>query len=294
MKYRGLFVGLTTIDIQYYVDSFPLSNTKVKTKAPDFFVGGPATNAAVAFSKLNNGAFLSTPGGDNSFKTFCKDDFEQTRVTHFDIVGKQNTNPVIASVITSTDSGDRNIFTHNPENINSEITPKELFENTNPEILLLDGFYPKFSIECAKLAKAKGIPVIVDGGSWKPQYNDLLEYTGAIICSEDFYPPHCSNTKQIVTFLQSKNIRNIAISRGEKNILYYTKNNGGEVTIQKINVVDTLGAGDFLHGAFCYYYLEKDDFRDALISASQVATFSCRYHGTRKWLKTFKLDNCIC
>lgn len=139
MQYRGLFIGLTTIDIQYYVDSFPASNTKIKTEAPEFFVGGPATNAAVAFSKLNNGTFLSSPVGENPFKLFCQKDFDQTGITHFDIVEEQNAKPVIASVITSIDSGDRNIFTHHPETLNPEITPNELFEITAPQILLLDG-----------------------------------------------------------------------------------------------------------------------------------------------------------
>jgi len=288
MQFNGLFIGLTTIDIQYFVNTFPKSNKKVKTVAPDVLVGGPATNAAVAFSKLNNGAFLSSPIGENPFKLFCREDFNQNGLTHFDIVEKQNTNPVIASVITSIESGDRNIFTHHPETINPEITPKELFENTAPEILLLDGFYPEFSIECAKLAKAHDIPVIIDGGSWKPQYNVLLEFTDVIICSRDFYPPNCGSTKQVINFLQNKNIKNIAISRGEKDILFHTINNRGVVSVSKTEVVDTLGAGDFLHGAFCFYYLEKNDFQDALKKASQIASFSCQYKGTRDWLKLLK------
>ena len=53
MKKNGLFLGLTTIDIQYFVDSFPASNVKVKTHPPEIMVGGPATNAAVAFAHLN-------------------------------------------------------------------------------------------------------------------------------------------------------------------------------------------------------------------------------------------------
>lgn len=211
MQYRGLFVGLTTIDIQYHVDSFPESNKKLKTNAPEILVGGPATNAAIIFSKLNGGVFLASPVGQNPFQSFCYEDFSKNQLTHFDLLNKQNANPVIASVITSESSGDRNIFTHNPERINSVISPLELFEKTKPEILLVDSFYPEFSIECAKLAKAKNIPVIVDGGSWKPQYNLLLDDTDVVICSNDFYPPGCYNSKQVVEYLQSKKVMNIAI-----------------------------------------------------------------------------------
>jgi sugar/nucleoside kinase (ribokinase family) len=288
MQYRGLFVGLTTIDIQYHVETFPASNRKVKTPAPEILVGGPATNAAIAFSKLNEGAFLASPVGINPFQSFCADDFKCTNLTHFDLVEQKNANPIIASVITSEITGDRNIFSHHPEKISSEISAKELLDKTNPEILLIDSFYPEFSIECARIAKEKNIPVVVDGGSWKPQYNLLLEYTDIIICSNDFYPPGCNNSKQVIEFLKLKKVMNIAISRGENSILFDNVKNRGEVSICKTYLADTLGAGDFLHGAFCYYYLKSKDFKFALNKASKIASFSCGHKGTREWLKRLK------
>jgi len=38
-QFRGLFAGLTTIDIQYFVDVFPSSNKKVKTALPKITSG---------------------------------------------------------------------------------------------------------------------------------------------------------------------------------------------------------------------------------------------------------------
>jgi sugar/nucleoside kinase (ribokinase family) len=99
MKYRALFIGLTTIDIQYFVDEFPEPNRKIKTKPPELFVGGPATNAAVAFAKLNKGVFLATPIGKNGFTSVVQDDFKRNQISHFDLAGNQSFNPVIASVI---------------------------------------------------------------------------------------------------------------------------------------------------------------------------------------------------
>ncbi|SHE37253.1 pfkB family carbohydrate kinase [Mariniphaga anaerophila] len=123
MKYRGLFIGLTTIDIQYFVEQFPEPNKKVKTKSPDILVGGPAANAAVAFAHLNNGAFFASAFGNNSFDAFVREDFEETRVQFTDLIGMQKKNPVLASVITSGQNGDRNIFTHSPDAISPELSP---------------------------------------------------------------------------------------------------------------------------------------------------------------------------
>jgi sugar/nucleoside kinase (ribokinase family) len=47
--------------------------------------------------------------------------------------------------------------------------------------------------------------------------------------------------------------------------------------------VDTLGAGDVLHGAFCHYFALEPDFEGALRQASEIATRSCQTLGTRAW-----------
>lgn len=286
MQYRGLFIGLTTVDIQYFADKFPKRNVKIKTTAPDILVGGPATNAAVAFSKLNKGAHLATVVGENSFTSFIQNDFQATQLQFADLVGKQKINPIVASVVTSA-NGDRNIFTHNPPQITPNVSAGELFDKVQPQIVMIDGFYPEFSLNCAKLARKQNIPVVADCGSWKPQYQDLLQYTDVAICSADFFPPECSEMAEIFNYIENLGVINIAISRGEQNIVLQENGIKNEVAVRKVQVLDTLGAGDFLHGAFCYYFVHESDFTEALSKASKLSSFSCTYKGTRQWLNKF-------
>lgn len=98
-NFRGLFVGLNTIDIQYFVDSFQAANKKVKTTPPEILVGVPATNAAVAFSYLNKNAFLITATGNNSFLAFIENDFKSIGIQHFDLTGNQQKNQVIFCMV---------------------------------------------------------------------------------------------------------------------------------------------------------------------------------------------------
>jgi sugar/nucleoside kinase (ribokinase family) len=287
MKYNALFIGLTTIDIQYFVNEFPETNTKIKTNPPDILVGGPACNASVAFSLLNKGTYLATVVGGNSFSSFIKRDFNSNNIYVFDIGSGQDIEPVVASVVTSK-NGDRNIFTHNPSEILTNTNIAKVFTYVKPEIVLLDGFYPEFSIACAKFARNLGIPVVIDCGSWKPQYKKLLPHADIAICSADFYPPKCKGSTQVFNYVKSLGVKQIAISRGNKNILLQNAEDFCEITIRKLKVADTLGAGDFLHGAFCYYYLEEKNIKYALRKASEMATFSCQYKGTREWMKFWK------
>ncbi|MBN2773614.1 MAG: hypothetical protein JXR31_05155 [Prolixibacteraceae bacterium] len=161
---NALFIGLTTIDIHYFVDEFPVSNVKIKAVPPDIISGGPATNAAAAFSFLNGSANLVSAIGDSPFKQMIEEDLKKNNIQHFDLVGQKRFHPVLATVVTSK-NGDRNIFTHNPENIVSEIDAKKLLEEINPQIIMADGFFPEFTLEVLKIAKTKKIPVILDAGS---------------------------------------------------------------------------------------------------------------------------------
>lgn len=285
MQYNGLFIGLTTIDIQYFVDVYPGSNQKVKTNPPEILVGGPATNAAVAFSKLNSGAHLVSPSGNNSFSEFIKKDIVKTGISHTDPIKSQNKNAVLATVITSENNGDRTVYSHHPEPLNTDFQLNKLFTNVKPQIVLLDGFYPEIAISSARMASEKQIPVVLDCGSWKPQLEQLIPLTDVVICSEDFYPPGCSKTADTINYLEEQNVKYSAVSRGGKDILTCVNGMRGKIAIEQVNVKDTLGAGDFLHGAFCFFYLsEKGDFNSALTKAAAVATQSCKYRGTREWL----------
>ncbi|MFM8008533.1 MAG: PfkB family carbohydrate kinase, partial [Dolichospermum sp.] len=83
--------------------------------------------------------------------------------------------------------------------------------------------------------------------------------------------------------LRKFNIPHIAITQGEKPIQYLTNNVRNSINVPKIQPVDTLGAGDIFHGAFCHYILENS-FVQALTLAANTAAKACQYFGTRNWL----------
>jgi sugar/nucleoside kinase (ribokinase family) len=68
MTCRGLFVGLTTMDLIQRVDHHPGVNEKVVAQRSDLAAGGPAAIAAVTFSALGGRSVLlsSKPGGDKA------------------------------------------------------------------------------------------------------------------------------------------------------------------------------------------------------------------------------------
>ena len=75
---RGLFVGVTTMDLVYPFPGFPEENTKNKTDGLLIDIGGPATNAAFAFTVLGGEATLVSMVGQNPMSLFIKDRLQST------------------------------------------------------------------------------------------------------------------------------------------------------------------------------------------------------------------------
>jgi sugar/nucleoside kinase (ribokinase family) len=240
MNNRVLFIGLTTLDIQYFLESFPLPNTKHKTKAPLIAAGGPAANAAITYAWLGGKPDFFTCIGLNPFTDFLINDFEKHGVKTTDLLTKHPYQPIVATVITNTTNSDRTIITHHPDIVNIETELLEI-DFTCYDFVFIDGFYPEIAIPICKRARSLGITVVLDGGSWKPQTPSLLPFVDVAICSENFVPSGCSSYREIIDFTMKQGVQLMAITRGGESIV----TNLGEVKIERV------GGGRFAWGRRC-------------------------------------------
>ncbi|MCS6815432.1 MAG: PfkB family carbohydrate kinase, partial [Cyanobacteria bacterium] len=87
----------------------------------------------------------------------------------------------------------------------------------------------------------------------------------------------------VVAYLRTLAVPHIAITNGADPIQFYTNALAGTIPVPVVAVVDTLGAGDIFHGAFCHYILSAD-FTTALQKAATIASSTCTSFGTRQWL----------
>lgn len=285
---KAIFIGLNTVDLQFFIDGFPRSNTKTKAKNNEIAAGGPATNAAIACSFLGAETTLITPIGKHSLSRFITDDILKHKVRLIDPIEDIESKPVFASIITDEINGERTVFSYHPER-NEKLLLEELQleELGNYNIALFDGFYPELSTSLAKQLQKAGVTTLLDGGSWKPGIEELLPFIDIAICSNDFIAPEAKTLYETANTLANYGIHQIAFTRGEKSILSFITNHYKEITVPNVNVKDTLGAGDIFHGAFCYYYAFQPNFEQALQNASSIAAISCKHRGTRSWMKNF-------
>jgi sugar/nucleoside kinase (ribokinase family) len=298
MTHRGLFVGLTTLDLMYGVAGLPQANEKQVATDLAIAAGGPATNAAVAFRHLGNQAVLLSAVGQHPLVELVRSDLGAQQVELRDLASARTEPPPLSSILVTQSTGDRAVVSRNA--VDLQVSAEQFgaiglasIHLETMDIILVDGHQMAVSVAIAQRARQCNIPVVLDGGSWKPGLEALLPWIDYAICSANFLPPGCTTTSEVLPYLmQSLNgagrsgLRSpcLAITHGGQPIEYVQSGQFGKVSVPVIQPVDTLGAGDIFHGAFCHAILQTS-FVDALQQAAAIAALSCQSFGTREWLQ---------
>lgn len=268
---KALFVGLCTKDILYYTDDLPAHNHKSKTEDFATYIGGPAANAAITYAVLGGDATLATCLGNSTESRAMIEELKGYGVKVLNYA-EYDTIPNTACIVVSGD-GKRTILSGQHK---FEVNCK--YDLNDYDFVLFDCNQQEISLDIlADLELSEGKTVVLDAGSYKPNVEMFLEKADVVIASEDFKDA-AGNT----IFEMDCNASHKAITRGERPILY----GGKELFVEQVQAVDTLGAGDIFHGAFCYGYFEKGySCEEALIFAGKVASESVKYRGPREWMK---------
>lgn len=280
---HGLFVGLVTLDLIYLAESAPKNNQKIVAADYTVAAGGPSTNAAVTFSHLGNQATVLGVLGSHPMTQLIRQDLANYEVAIADLDPNHTAAPPVSSIIVTQGTGERAVVSINA--VKTQATdasiPSDILQNI--DIVLIDGHQMAVSYAIAQIAKDKNIPIAIDGGSWKPGFEKILPFVDYAICSANFHPPDSHITSEVFAYLRHLGIPHIAITHGEKPIQYLSCGDTGSVDVPSIQAIDTLGAGDIFHGAFCHYILQGS-FPEALAQASNIAGKACQFFGTRRWM----------
>lgn len=283
MAATGLFVGLVTLDVIYQTPTPLGANEKRVADAVTLAAGGPATNAAVTFQALGGTAQLVAALGRHPLGTLVCQDLAQQGVTFHDVTPERTDPPPFSSIVVTACNGDRAVISRNAVGRSPDGAglPEGLLAPA--DVVLVDGHQIALGRLAAHQARQRGIPVVVDAGSWKPGFDTLLPLATVVIASQGFRPPGCATVEAAIAYLRQLAIPHIAVTQGAGPILVAQGDRIRSLAVPPCAVVDTLGAGDIFHGAFCHYYRDHG-FEAALHLAMPVAARACQSFGTRAWL----------
>ncbi|WP_203983824.1 PfkB family carbohydrate kinase [Sphaerisporangium rufum] len=306
MTIGALFAGLCTFDLVQSVARMPGANEKVTALRQAVAAGGPAANAAVTFARLGGSATLVSAVGAHPLAAGIRADLAAEGVRLADVTPDDPEPPAISTIMVTRGSGDRAVVSVNAAHRRVR-PPAELPALVAASrVVHLDGHHPGLALAAARHARDAARPVVLDGGSWKPGTAELLPLVDVAVVSADFRPPGAP--ADVLAFLHAAGVRFAAVTAGPAPIRWRGERGTGQVPVPAVPVVDTLGAGDVLHGALTFALaraltgdhgpgcapeggpggevgggLDDARFAAALEFAVPVAGAACASFGTRAW-----------
>ena len=277
---RILCAGILVLDEVFRVKVIPQPDTKVE--AEDFFIvnGGCAANAAVAIARLGGRAMLASPlggpagkddNGDRVLAALARESIDTSACQRVDGLSTG------LSAIFVDARGDRTIVTYRDKRI-ATVAPRDPEAiTTAADLVLADNRYPQFVRPICEAARRRNIRVVLDADKATAADDPLFR-----IASHAVFSTECLSATTGTSDLADglKRIAQhtdafLAVSNGPNDILYLEEGSVRHLPVFEIRAVDTLAAGDALHGGFALALAEGRSEAEALRFGAAVAGLKC-------------------
>jgi sulfofructose kinase len=280
MSRRVLCAGIAVLDHVYQLEKFPLPGTK--TRARDFALvgGGCAANAAVAIARLGGAAALAAPLGDDAVGDQILAGLAAEGVdcsASIRVAGA--TSPISAILVDA--SGERMIVNRRDEGLSAARLdhPELLLEGF--DAVLADNRFGRFVLPLCRAARARGLPVVLDGDRPTVATDELLTACTHIVFAADGLRATAGfdDLRGALQEIALKTPAFLAVTDGERGVLWLDGEQVRERAAHEVRVVDTLGAGDVFHGAFALALAEGQNVADIIEFANAAAAVKCTRFG---------------
>ncbi|MBN0040179.1 carbohydrate kinase [Cellulosimicrobium cellulans] len=282
--------GLVTLDVVQVVDALPRPDEKIVARSVSATFGGPAANAAATAVALGVPTRLVTAVGDGPFAELVRRELADCGVEVVDAAdGTTGGRLAVSTVLVTRATGERAVVSTNASGfgdlaVRAATGGRGLLDGVGPsDVVLLDGHLPGLALTVAREARERGAAVVLDGGSWKPDAAEMIGSCDAVVVSADFRPPGIE-ARDVLAAVAALGPRFVARTRGPRPVEVLDAGERYDVVVPRPErVVDTLGAGDVVHGAFAAAAARGASWRVALEQAVVVASRSVAHPGARGW-----------
>ena len=288
-------------DVHCAMESFiPFSENYANDKSR--FIGGKGINVSRALNSLGiESEAICVIGKENGEDFLNQANQEGLRITPVFAKGCIRENLTIHS----TDKKETRISFEGFE-CSEEILKKvgSLIEADKDTIVAFCGRLPKgisktSAVEFLKGIRNKGAFLVVDCNSFN--LAELCEIKPSLIKPNETEILQFSNGESLIDtakMLNSKGIKHVIISCGSDGGIYASNTLCAKISVPKINVVSTIGAGDSTIAGFIYSLYNGKSITDSLIFGFSTGSAACLTEGTTppketqilKIIKDVKLD----
>ena len=275
-----LCAGIAVVDMLFRVETFP--RPEVKTQASEFRTvnGGNAANAAVAIAHLGARASFSGPlgadmAGDTFLKLAARQDIDCSACPRLTEV------PTSVSAICIDARGERAIANFRDERLAAARPANPAALVAGVDAVIADNRFPGYVRDICAAARARGIPVVLDADEPRHDSNTLFDRVTHVVFSAEGLRATAGTDSLgrglIDLSRQTKSF--LAVTDGANDVLWLDNGELRQIPAFRVDVVDTLGAGDTFHGAFTLMLAEGMAERPAMRFAAATAALKCTRYG---------------
>lgn len=277
-------VGLNATDTLILVPRFPAYAGKEPFVEEMSSPGGQVASAMVACAKLGlRTKYIGTVGDDERGRI----QMESLRGTGIDlehVVVRKGCANQSAYIVIDQSTGERTVFWRRPDCLRlepAEITPEMI---TCSKLLHIDGHDTAAVGKAAAIARANGIPVTVDVDTVYHGFDKVLPNVDYLVTSSEFpvrWTGEGDPFRALIMIQEEYGMKVAAMTLGAFGSIARMEGKFSYSPAFVVNCVDTTGAGDVFHGAFCYGVLQNMSLADTLELSNAMAALNCTAIGAR-------------
>ena len=277
-------VGLNATDTLLVVPHFPAYAGKVPFQEEVVSPGGQVASALVACARLGlRTKYIGTVGDDERGRI----QLESLRVEGVDIEHVQlrrNCANQSAYIVIDRSTGERTVLWRRDDGLRidpEQILPEQI---ACARLLHIDGHDTPAVARAAAIARGLGIPVTVDVDTVYHGFDRVLPNVDYLVASSEFptaWTGQDDPFKALELMQREYGMKVVAMTLGAHGALARENGEFFYSPAFVVNCVDTTGAGDVFHGAFCYAVLQEMPMRDALEFSNAMAALNCTALGAR-------------
>lgn len=277
-------VGLNATDTLILLPKFPAYAGKIAFDGEILSPGGQVASAMVTCAHLGlRVKYIGTVGDDERGRVQIAS-LSDTGINLDDVEIRSGCPNQTAYILIDRSTGERTVLWRRDDSLRLEpdsITPEKI---TCARLLHIDAHDTPAVERAARIARQHSIPVTVDVDTIYHGFERVLPLADYLIGSSEFPSQWTSERDpfKALELLQNEyGMRVAAMTLGAHGSLARA---GGRFVYSPafvVNCVDTTGAGDVFHGAFCYSVLQGMPLRDALDFSNAMAALNCTAVGAR-------------
>jgi sulfofructose kinase len=277
-------LGLNATDTLLVVPRFPAYAGKAPFETEIVSPGGQVASAMVACARLGlRTKYIGTIGDDERGRVQIES-LRQWNVNLDHVQIRSGCPNQSAYIVIDRSTGERTVFWNRPDCLRIDPTQVAPEQITCARLLHIDGHDTPAVEHAARIARSAGIPVTVDVDTIYHGFDKVLPHVDYLIASSEF-PVQWTNErdpfKALTTIQREYGMRVAAMTLGAHGSLALENGCFTYSPAFVVDCVDTTGAGDVFHGAFCYAVLEDMPMRDALEFSNAMAALNCTALGAR-------------